>query len=444
MIHKPVRRLLRHPISQNVVGLYWVQVATFLVPLVTLPYISRVLGPSAFGLVIFAQGFSVFLTLLVDWGFTPYGVRAVASDRENHEALVGTVARIRGAQLLMSAASLPIAVGALVLVPKFHQHPAFLVLAWVAAVSTALTPNWYFVGVERVRLVSALQLGFRALGAGLTFLLVKEEGDAWIVLFLYMLSSIGMWLVCDALLYRRVPIRLRGLRAAAVAVRESGRLFIGTVGGSLMTSFNVVLLGLFVPNAQVAHFGASERIVRSSEQVLGPIGVAVYPRLTFLQASHRHDRARRLLVIAFAVVGGLGLLLALVFAIFAPLWIRLLFGHRFVHESVPILRILVPLIPLTIIGAVAATWLMTLHRDRTLVAIVIGAGVLNVMLACVLTPLFGPKGMACSVLTAQFVGTSVAMAAVYRERDSSTALFSRRPAGLAAAPDVPHPEPGSG
>ncbi len=440
MIRNALRRTVRHQISRNIVALSWVQVATFIVPLVTLPYISRVLGPSRFGLVIFAQGFSVFLTLLVDWGFTPYGTRAVAADRNDPEALTNTVARIRGAQLLMAAASAPLALGALLVVPKFHDHPVFLALAWLGGVASALAPVWYFVGVERVRALAILQLGFRIIGAALTFLLVERPGDAWIVLTLYTASSFGMWASADLMLYRRIPFRLRGLRRAATAVRDAGHLFIGTVGASLFSSFNVVLLGLFVPSAAVAHFGAGERIIRSSEQILAPIGTAVYPRLAFLQSTQQHDRARRLVKIAFFVVGGVATLLALVFAVFAPTWIRLLFGARFVHASVPILRILVLLIPSNIIGGVAAVWLMTLHKDRILVRIVVGAGLLNVVLGCILCPLFGPQGMAWSVVVAQFAAAGAALIAVYRMRDSGSALFTRalgHQAPVEAAPAEP-------
>jgi PST family polysaccharide transporter len=442
MFARSVRRILRHQISQNVVALYWMQVAAFVVPLVTLPYVSRVLGPGEFGLLVFAQGFSIVLTLLVDWGFTPYGVRAVASDRDDPDALVRTVARVRGGQLFMAAASVPVALAALAVVPKFHDHPAFLALAWIAAVATALTPNWYFIGVERVRLVTSLQLGFRAVGAALTFVFVNHPNDAWIVLALYAASSIGMWTVCDFLLFQRVRMRVRDMRPSARAVRESSRLFIGTVGGSLMSSFNVVLLGLFSSSVNVAHFGASERIVRASQQVTSPVGVAVYPRLAFLQASEKHDRARRLLAIAFLVVGGVGLLLAAVLAVFAPVWIKLIFGHKFVHQSVPLLRILVLLIPFGIIGGVAATWLMTMRRDRTLVAIALGGGLLNVVLACVLAPLFGPTGMAWSVVIAQVAATTAGMIAVYGTRDPSHSFFRLRVEPAPPAAEAVRVDPG--
>jgi hypothetical protein len=62
---------------------------------------------------------------------------------------------------------------ALLLVPKMTQHPEFLVLAWVVAVATGLSPDWFFLGTERMPMMAGIQLAFRVIGAGLTFLFVR-------------------------------------------------------------------------------------------------------------------------------------------------------------------------------------------------------------------------------------------------------------------------------
>jgi PST family polysaccharide transporter len=421
-----LRRVVSHPISQNVLALSWVQIATFLVPLATLPYLSRVLGSSAFGLVVFAQGFSIILTLLIDWGFTYDGVREVAARRDQPAKLGALVARIRSAQLLLLSGSALVALAVLFAVPKLSQHPAFLALAWVAAAATALTPNWYFLGMERLKLAAILQLGFRVAAAALTFVLVKSPQDAWIVIALYALSSLGMWAVLDVLMYREVSPRLAGLRAAWASVRGAGPLFVGTVAAMLYTSFNVVLLGLLVSSAEVAYFGAAERIVRASLLVTAPIGVAVYPRLAFLRSENRHQRARQLLVVAMTAVGGIGLVLAAVLAVFSPLIIRLVFGHAFVAEGAPILRVLALVIPLNILCAVVGSWLMTLHVDRLIAKIVLRAGLLNVALGIVLTLQFGPIGMAWSVVAAELACAAGGLWAVYEiDRSAEVRLLPR-------------------
>ncbi len=438
MVVTNVRRILRHPISRNVVALGWIQVATFLVPLITLPYVARVLSQSEFGLVVFSQGFAIVLTIFIDWGFTYYGVRAVAAARHDRAELANVVARVRGAQLFLAVASIPVALACLLLVPKLHDHPGFLVLAWIAAVSTGLMTNWYFVGIEQLRRVALIQLSLRVFAAALTFVLVTQSGDGWIVLALYAASSVAMWLVLDVLMYRQVPLRLPPLRASIEGVRGAGTLFMGTVAATMYTSFNVVLLGLFASATAVAHFGASERLLRASLAVIAPIGGAVYPRLAYLQSTNRSHRARQLLGVSIVVVGGLGLLIAGTLAVFAPHIIRIVYGEPFVHQGAPILRILVLIIPLSIVGAIAGTWLITLHHDRRVAMIVLRAGILNIVLGCILTPLFGAEGMAWSVVCAECTAAAGGMFAVYRlDRSAEVRLLpqwrGRRRASFHAA-----------
>jgi PST family polysaccharide transporter len=431
---RKVRKAVSHPVTQNVIALGWMQLATFIVPLITLPYIARVLRPSAFGLVVFAQGFSYVLVVFIDWGFGYAGVRSTAENQADPEGLRDAVHRIRGAQLLLAAASLPIALGALLLVPKMTHHPEFLAMAWVAAVASAVAPGWYFVGTEKMRLITLIQLGFRFLGAGLTFVLVKGPDQAWVVMALFTASAVAGWIASDVMMYRRVSFRRPALRTSVRELRGATTIFMGMIAATLYSSFNVVLLGLFESTTAVAHFGAAERIVRVALTAMGPIGLAVLPRMTALQSQGKRDRARRLLTIAVAAAGAVAFTITAGLFVFAPTIIRILYGHRFVDDSVPILRVLVLIIPISMVGTVFGSWLITLHHDRLVAKIVLRAGILNVVLGCILTPVLGPIGMAWSVVSAE---VTAAVGGAYTVRRNSRREAAR--AASAPGPDQPDP-----
>jgi PST family polysaccharide transporter len=311
------------------------------------------------------------------------------------------------------------------------QHPEFLVLAWVAAVATGLNPGWYFMGTEKMPLIVMIQLVLRVIGAALTFALVKGPGDAWIVMALFAASAVGSLAAADILMYRRIEFRLPQWRLSITEIRGATMIFVSTLAATLYTSFNVVLLGLFEPSAAVAHFGAAERIVRVALTVIAPISMVLGPRFVALQAAGEHDRARRLLMIAAAAAAVPGLLLTVGLELFAPFVIRVIYGHRFVHASVPILRVLVLIIPLNFVGIVFGAWLITLHQDRLVALIVLRAGILNVVLGCVLTPMFGPIGMAWSVIAAE---ATAAVGGVYTVKRRS------RRAQMAVLAGSAHPQ----
>ena len=184
------------------------------------------------------------LVVFIDWGFGYAGVRSTAENQADPEGL-----RKRGPSHPGGAAPprrglAADRVGALLLVPKMTQHPEFLAMAWVAAVASAVAPGWYFVGTEKMRLITLIQLGVRFLGAGLTFALVKGPDQAWVVMALFTASAVVGWIASDVMMYRRVRFERPRLRTSVRELRGATTIFMGMIAATLYSSFNVVLLGL--------------------------------------------------------------------------------------------------------------------------------------------------------------------------------------------------------
>lgn len=407
--------LFRHRLAQNTLALYGVQFGTFVVPLVTLPYVARVLGDSAFGLVVLSQGFGLLLVTVLDFGFVATASRAVSTNRNDPQTLARNVASTQGAKLMLVGAALAASLVALMAIPQLRDNPEYAAYATIAALGSGLTPWWFFLGTEKIRLAALIQLSGRALAAALTFVLVKDPDDGWLILALWAGAEVIVSSTLNLMMYRQVRLLAPRLKGALASLRESAVLFVGVGALSLYTSANVVLLGLFAPNAQVAHFGASERVARAGSLVIGPVVVAVYPRLSFLQSEGKPERAERLAWVALAVLGTIGLLGGALVFLLAPVIISVIFGPDF-EESVPLLRLLALILPLTAVANVAAGWMISMRMDATLSKNILFGGVLNVALACALAPVFGPIGVACSVVAAEAAVLAGCTIAIRRQR----------------------------
>jgi PST family polysaccharide transporter len=337
-----------------------------------------------------------------------------------------------GARLLLSAGALVIAVIVYATSATTRGSPEFVAMAWLAAASTGLTPSWFFLGLERLRLISTAALAFRALAAALTFVLVKDPGDAWIVMALFSGSAVLTAVFSVVLLFRNVDVVRPIMRPTLSAIREATPLFAGTAGLTLYTAMNVVLLGFLGTRSEVAFFGAAEKVIRASIQLLQPITAAVYPRVTFLDSFGNPGRARRLLFTGAAVAITLALVGAAVALLFAPEIVTVIFGSEF-EQSAGVLRVMAPIIPISTVSMVAATWLMVRRKDATLMQITLAGGLLNVALAPVLVHLAGIEGMAASVLCAELVVMTLSIAATAGRR---TRRGRGRAAGEAGAETV--------
>ena len=411
------RRLLgalRHPISQNAFALYLVQFAISILPLITLPYLARVLGPHELGLVVFSQSFTWMLQLLIEFGFSASATRAVARRRDDPEALAEAVASVQGAKLALCLASTAAAVVAVFAVPLFRDHPGYLALALATAIGQGLDPSWYFTGVERLRLVSTISVVDRSIATVLTIVLVQEPGDGWIVLALWAAGTLIVTCVTTVLLYRQIPRRRPHRAGVRWALGESWRLFIGGTAVTLYTSANAFFLGVLSTSTQAAYFSTAEKLVRAAPRVFTPIVTAVYPRVGNLLARDEEQRAVRLTRMTLLALAVLSTAVSLLLFAFAKPIIDLLYGPDFA-PSVEILRILALILPMIAIsGGLANLDLLTRNRDRDVVLIVVVSGLVNVVLALILAPKHGALGIAWGLVAVEalaLIGTLVAVTA---------------------------------
>jgi PST family polysaccharide transporter len=400
VIARAVGRVRGSRLARNALTLYGAQAAAYAIPLLTLPFLARVLRPEAWGLLLFSQSFAAALMLLVEYGFTLSATRAVARLREDDGALARLVGEVQLSKALLCACACVIAGGVGVLVPSFRAHPWLLVWATLWAVGQGMSPLWYFQGQERLSRPALTELAMRAAAAAAVFPLVRGPGDAWMVLALQAVTS---WIavgVTTAWMYREVR-RVRAPFAAAVRMlRASAELFVFRGAGGLYTVGNPFLLGVLAGPAAVALYGGGERIMRAAVNLLAPASQALFPRVSYLMAN---DRARgdRLVRVSLLAMAGVGTVLSGVLALSAPLVVPLLLGPGY-EQVVPVLRVLAVL-PL-LIGvntALCVQWALPLGLDRAVVWAVAGAAVVNTVFALLAVPAYGAVGMAWGLVAAE-------------------------------------------
>ena len=427
---------LRHPVASNAMALWLAQVAATLIPLLTLPILARELGASQLGLVIFVQSFSFLLTVVLEYGFTMSVVRDVARLREDREALGGLVAAVHGAKALLCAPVLLAWGLALALVPALREAPGLAGLALLLALLQGLHPSWYFAGLEQLRQLAAVDLSARLLSVLLIVLLVDDPGDVALVLWIYVATIAAPSAYLLVVMYRQVPLRLPSLRASRDALRSSSTLFVTNASTTLYTTGNLFVLGLLVPSAQVAFFGAADKAVGAVSGVLGGAAHAAYPRVNVLLGHGREDRANRLARLTLVVFGVAAALSALGLLLFAPLIVDLLFGPEFV-DAVALLRVLALILPLRICAAqLSVLWLLPRDRDRDVLRVTIVAGLVNLALLLAGVPLLGVQAAAWSLVAVELLALVWTAVLVRRLRAQEAP-----PPGESPAPSPPASTP---
>jgi PST family polysaccharide transporter len=391
---------LRHSLVQNALSLYGVQIASYVVPLVTIPYLARVLGASGWGLVAFAQAFGSWIALIGEYGFSLSATREVARHREDTQKLAKIFAGVLGAKVLMAAVSVVLALVARRFVPLFREHSDLLWAGMFWALAQVFGMMWYLQGLERMKLVAALDIAAKTVATLGVFVFVRKPDDAWLVL---VLQGCGFWIsaaVCLGLVYRRLPFRMPTVAAVREALQMGWSMFLFRASVSLYTTGNAFILGFFVSPQFVGYYAGAEKISRAFLGLLNPISQTLYPRLSHL-VLRAQNRAAQLARISVSVMGAGGAAIGLGVFLMAPVLVHVILGRDF-GPAVPVLRILSLLVPLVALANVfGIQWMLPLGLDRAFNKIILLAGLINISLALLLAPLYTDLGMAWAVVTAE-------------------------------------------
>jgi polysaccharide transporter, PST family len=157
------QKLLHSSFVHNVIALYGVQGCTYALPLLTVPYLARVLGPAGWGVVVFAQAIGMVIASVVEYGFDISASRETSRHRDDPQRLSALISGVLGAKSLLAI----VCVAGALCSRRFTHHIApSLALFWASTiwgVCQGINMLWFFQGLERMRLANTLEVGGKVL-----------------------------------------------------------------------------------------------------------------------------------------------------------------------------------------------------------------------------------------------------------------------------------------
>lgn len=409
-----VSQVLKGRTVQNLLALYGVQFANYLLPLLTLPYLARVMGPSGFGVLAVGQSLAQYFSLVVEYGYSLSATREVAQNRDDPGRLARILSGVLGARLFLSLIVTLLAWGLGTWIPVLREHPALLWSGVFWAIALGFSPIWYFQGRERLRKIALVEVLTKAMAVVGIFALVRAPVDAYKVMLLQGLASFVASGVAWVWAWREVGFLRPKFVWAYEALRLGWRLFFSIAATTFYTSANSFILGIFVSPQQVGYYAGAERLTRALLSLAYPLNRVYLPRLSYLV---NHDpptsqvlfKRNTLFMFLLGISG-----VALVW-IFAPLVTRLFLGEQYT-PSVMLMRLLsLILLPVALANVWGIQWMLAHRLDRDLNGIYIVAGLLGLGFMLVLVPQMGAVGVVVGVIVAEFFGT-FSMAIVLNRR----------------------------
>ncbi len=335
-----LRRFISHAIVRNALLLYTIQFSSYLLPLITLPYLARVLSPERLGLVAFSQSFVWYFIVLTEYGFSLTATREIAVHREDRERVNRIFSSVMVARALLTLLGLLIMLALIFSIPRIRAHWELFLAAFLMVVGYALFPVWLFQGFQQMGPVALRDFLAKLIATGSLFLLVRDDRDYLMAALtqsggMVLAGIIGLAMVRTSL---GVQFRWPEWNDVREAFRTGWPVFVSMAATTLTAPTNVVIVGLRSSAAEVAYFSNAQRLIVPMRGLVGSVVTAVYPHVSEKAGRSEAEALRfvrkyRWLFSAPFFAGGLLLLIA------SPWLIPWLLGPKY-RESIMLVQIL--------------------------------------------------------------------------------------------------------
>lgn len=391
------------------------QVVRIITPLITTPYLARVLGSEPLGVYSYTYTIAMYFTYFILLGLNQYGNREVAKARGDRKLLSKTFWSI-----YLGQASIGVFVSAIYLVYAFAQADAmraYTLIWFLWLLAEVVDIGWLFYGLEEFRVITIRNVVIRIAVVVGIIMLVKQPDDLWLYCLLqavsFVLNSATLWLLARKFIdWCSVSVQdiVRHIRPSLV-------LFAPVIAISCYTQLNKIILGALTDMNQVAFYDNADKVVTIPLTFIQSLGTVLLPRMSnvLVDADGGATKAEAYLSESFwfSMLMSIGL----VFGVFGAAgdFVPVFFGDGFEMCEIllPILSLIIPACALS--SVIGNQYLIPMEKDSLYLKSVLAGAFVNIALCLLLIPLLSVVGAALATVAAEIVVAGVQMWYVRRE-----------------------------
>ncbi|MBE5840871.1 MAG: flippase [Butyrivibrio sp.] len=388
------------------------QVMTYLIPVITTPYLSRVLGAKGIGTYSFAESVVSYFVLFCNMGINVYGQREISYVQNDIEAR----SKVFWETKALSLITFLVTSLAYLSVFKFFKEWSIYIILFMNIVSVVTDISWFYRGIEEFGKVVIRNAIVKLLGLIYIFAFVKTEDDLLIyifgVVFFQLLGNLSMWVYLPKYVKKPEIKTIRPFSILPIAIS----LFIPEVAIAIYTILDKTMIGFIVKDyAENGYYEQAMKITKMLMAAITSFGAVLAPRIGSIISKGEEDRAKEYIYINYRFVFAVGLPLSMGLFFISPRFVPLFLGAGY-DEASSLLRILSWLIVIICISNVTGMqYLVITKRQRILTVTVIVGAVTNLILNMFLIIGFKARGAAAASVISELAVMVSQFAFVHKE-----------------------------
>lgn len=326
---------MKNNIFKNTVSLYIINIAKLILPLVTLPYLTRVLSKDCYGVVSYVKSTMQYMQMLIDFGFVLSGTKDIIKSMGDKNKLSSETSSIFFAKLLLSGTSAGIMLIFTMIIPILRNNFGFTLLSFIPVFLTVFLFDYFFRSIEQMHIITMRFVAMKLTSTILTFILVKSDNDMLLIPVLDIIGSIiAVIMVWYELKKKNVRIVRVSFRTVLNKIKKSVVYFVSDIATTAFGALNTLLIGIYMNEADVAEWSLCMQLVVAVQSMYAPITSGIYPEMV----KNRNIRVVKKVMKIFVPLITAGCIFTLIVAEYALLIVG---GHQYT-DAADVLRCLVP------------------------------------------------------------------------------------------------------
>ncbi len=377
--------------------------SSFLFPLITFPYVSRVLLPVGTGRVSFANSVVTYFVMISQLGIPTYGIRACAVVRDNEEKLKKTVYELFLINIVMSVFAYIVFFIALASVPKLGVDRNLFLITSTLIFFNTIGVEWLYKALEQYTYITIRSIIFKFIALIAMFLLVHDVNDyvvyGGISIFAASASNVFNFVRLRKIIGTK---RVKGLDFRK-HIKPIFTFFIISCATTIYTNLDNVMLGFMRDNIEVGYYNAATKIKNILVSIVTSLGTVLMPRASYYIQQEMWDEFYKLSkkAVKFVLIAASSMMIY--FMIYAQEGILFLSGKDFQGAIMPMIIVMPTLLFIGLTNIMGIQMLIPMGKENAVMISTFVGAIVDLILNAIFIPHFGAEGAAIGTLVAELV-----------------------------------------
>lgn len=372
-------------------------------PLITFPYVSRILLPIGTGKVSFATSLILYFDMFAQLGIPVYGIRACAKVRDDKRELTKTAHELLMINLGMGALMYVLLFLAVAFVPRLHDEKMLYILMSGTILFNAIGMEWLYKALEQYTYITIRSVLFKILALIAMFLLVHEQKDYVIYGVISILAASASNVLNFINVHKYIDMKWMGGYDFRRHVKAIGVFFAMACATTIYTNLDTVMLGFIKDDEEVGYYNAAVKIKNVLVSVVTSLGAVLLPRCSYYIEHNLMEEFRRICKKALHFVLLLATPLMVYFIMFAREGVFFLSGPAYEGSIVPMQIIMPTLLFIGITNVLGIQILVPMGKEKVVLLSEIAGAVTDLIINALLIPGLGAAGAAIGTVVAELV-----------------------------------------